>query len=296
MPKIKTILVTGKNGQLGCTLKSLESQHPQYQFTFTGREELDLSCSQSIVTFFENNRFDVVINCAAYTAVDKAEEQQELADAINHLAVKQLAEIAQKNGSIFIHISTDYVFDGESYKPYVENDLINPQNIYGSTKLKGEQAIQDIMKGAVIIRTSWVYSEYGNNFVKTMLRLGRERDQLNVIFDQIGSPTYAKDLALSILAIIDSISDNLTDFQKEVTSVYHFSNEGVCSWYDFAKAIFELSDIQCAVSPIETKDYPTPAKRPHYSVLNKATIKQSYPVNIPYWKDSLSECLNKLQK
>jgi len=296
MPKIKTILVTGKNGQLGCTLKSLESQYPQYQFTFTGREELDLSCSQSIVTFFENNRFDVVINCAAYTAVDKAEEQQELADAINHLAVKQLAEIAQKNGSIFIHISTDYVFDGESYKPYVENDLINPQNIYGSTKLKGEQAIQDIMKGAVIIRTSWVYSEYGNNFVKTMLRLGRERDQLNVIFDQIGSPTYAKDLALSILAIIDSISDNLTDFQKEVTSIYHFSNEGVCSWYDFAKAIFELSDIQCAVSPIETKDYPTPAKRPHYSVLNKATIKQSYPVNIPYWKDSLSECLNKLQK
>lgn len=295
MPKIKTILVTGKNGQLGQSLKALAPKNQQYQFTFTGRDELDLSDPKKIAAYFEQNTFDLILNCAAYTAVDKAEEQQVLADTINHLAVKQLAEIAQKNDSILIHISTDYVFDGTGHKPYAENAVINPQNIYGATKLKGEQAIQQIACDAVIIRTSWVYSEYGNNFVKTMLRLGDERDQLKVIFDQVGTPTYATDLAMSILKIIDSYHNNQTDFLQEKVSIYHYSNEGVCSWYDFAKAIFEISKIQCAVSPIETKEYPTPAKRPYYSVLNKAKIKQQYQLNIPYWKDSLQDCLDKLQ-
>jgi len=295
MPNIKTVLVTGQNGQLGQSLKSLVPQYSQYQFTFTARDELDLSSSQSINSYFEKNKFDLIINCAAYTAVDKAEEQQELADAINHLAVKQLAEISQKNNSILIHISTDYVFDGANCRPYIENDPINPQNTYGLTKLKGEQAIQKTDCDAIIIRTSWVYSEYGNNFVKTMLRLGADRDQLNVIFDQIGSPTYATDLATSILTIADSLNNNQSGFQNEKLALYHFSNEGICSWYDFAKAIFEHSNTQCEVFPIETKDYPTPAKRPQYSVLNKAKIKQKYQLNIPYWKDSLQICLNKLQ-
>ncbi len=293
MPKIKTILVTGQNGQLGQSLKSLVSQYSQHQFTFTGRDELDLSRSENIAAYFEQNKFDVIINCAAYTAVDKAEEQQDLADAINHLAVKQLAEISKKNNSILLHISTDYVFDGTSYKPYVESDPINPQNIYGSTKLKGEQAIHAVACDAIIIRTSWVYSEYGNNFVKTMLRLGSNRDQLNVIFDQIGSPTYATDLATSLLLMIDLINHQ-SDFQQVENNIYHFSNEGVCSWYDFAKAIFELTNTQCTVSAIETKDYPTPAKRPHYSLLNKAKIKQQFQLNIPYWRDSLQVCLNKI--
>jgi len=291
MPKIKTILVTGKKGQLGQSLKAIAAQYPQYQFTFTGRDELDLSCSKNIAAYFQQNKFDVIVNCAAYTAVDKAEEQQELADTINHLAVKQLAEIAQQHHSLLIHISTDYVFDGTAHQPYQENAVISPQNIYGESKLKGELAIQSIACDAIIIRTSWVYSEYGNNFVKTMLRLGSEREQLNVIFDQIGTPTYAHDLAINILNIIES-SHNI---QQDKVSLYHFSNEGVCSWYDFAKAIFELSNIECSTHPIETKDYPTAAKRPFYSVLNKAKIKQTYQLNIPYWKDSLQACLNKLQ-
>ncbi len=292
MPKIKTILVTGQNGQLGQSLKALVPQNQPYHFTFTGRNELDLSDAQKIAAYFKQNTFDAIINCAAYTAVDKAEAEPELAEAINHLAVKQLAEIAQKNDSLLIHISTDYVFDGTSCRPYSEDAAINPQNIYGTTKLKGEQAIQQTACDSVIIRTSWVYSEYGNNFVKTMLRLGDEREQLNLIFDQVGTPTYAADLAESILKIIDSHQNG---FKQEKRCLYHYSNEGVCSWYDFAKTIFELSAVQCAVSPIETKDYPTPAKRPYYSVLNKAKIKQQYQLNIPYWKDSLQACLNKLK-
>jgi len=295
MPKIKTILVTGQNGQLGQSIKASSLQYPQYQFTFTDRKTLDLSDSKNITRYFEQNKFDLIINCAAYTAVDKAEDQHVLANTINHLAVKQLAEIAQQHHSILIHISTDYVFDGSAHQPYIENTEINPQNIYGSTKLKGEQAIEAVGCNAIIIRTSWVYSEYGNNFVKTMLRLGTEREQLNVIFDQVGTPTYANDLASSIFTIITSLATKQTDFQKHNLYLYHYSNEGVCSWYDFAKAIFELSGSPCNVSPIETKDYPTPAKRPYYSVLNKAKIKQQYQLNIPYWKDSLQACLNNLR-
>ena len=303
MPKIKTILVTGSNGQLGQSIKSISSQNPEYQFTFIDQDEMDLSQPESISHYFQQNQFDLIINCAAYTAVDRAEEESEIADAINHLAVKQLAEITQQHNLMLIHIGTDYVYDGTAHKPYQEKNQTNPQNIYGISKLKGEQAIQTISPNAIIIRTSWVYSEFGNNFVKTMLRLGQEREQLNVIFDQVGSPTYAKDLAHCILQIV-ALSENdqgvfLHDENQDDTNnvpVYHFSNEGVCSWYDFAKAIFELTNTPCAVNPIETKDYPTPAKRPHYSVLNKSKIKQAYNLNIPYWKDSLYTCIKKLQE
>ena len=297
MPNTRTILVTGSNGQLGQSLKSLATQHPQYQFTFIDCVELDLSNSNSIANYFKQNQFDLIINCAAYTAVDKAEQEQELANVINHLAVKQLAEIAKQYDSILIHISTDYVFDGTGYKPYLENDQTNPQSVYGASKLKSEQAIQNIAPKAIIIRTSWLYSEYGANFVKTMLRLGQDRESLNVIVDQVGTPTYAKDLATAILKIIDVCCTNQNFFvQEQQVQLYHYSNEGVCSWYDFAKTIFEYTNVPCTVSAIETKDYPTAAKRPHYSVLNKAKIKQTYNLSIPYWKDALQACLNNYQE
>ncbi len=282
---IKRVLVTGKNGQLGQSLQKIAGDDPQFDFTFVGREELDLARSQSITTFFADKKFDAIINCAAYTAVDKAESEPDLADQINHLAVKQLAHIAKKMDAMLIHISTDYVFDGTNHKPYVETDPTNPQNVYGHTKLKGEQAMQTINPKGAIIRTSWVYSEFGNNFVKTMLRLGPERDSLNVIFDQIGSPTYATDLAEACLAVIASRNSDV--------AIYHYSNEGVCSWYDFAKAIFQIANINCQVNPIETKDYPTAAKRPHYSLMNKTKIKQSAQINIPCWRTSLEKILQK---
>lgn len=303
----KRILVTGKNGQLGQSLQkavsnfavipseSEESPACNYDFTFVGRDELDLASPQSIEGFFKDKSFDAIINCAAYTAVDKAESEPELADLINHLAVKQLAEIAKSQNSLLIHISTDYVFDGINHKPYVETDKTNPTNIYGLTKLKAEQAMQASGCAGAIIRTSWVYSEFGNNFVKTMLRLGKERDNLNVIYDQIGSPTYATDLASAILLILKSPSplmgEGWGEGEKQTLQIYHYSNEGVCSWYDFAKAIFEISNINCQVNPIETKDYPTPAKRPFYSVMNKNKIKQQPGLVVPYWKGSLVFCL-----
>ena len=294
---IKSILVTGKNGQLGQSLKKVVIQNSElsikHSFTFVGRDQLDLASPQSIADFFKDKHFDAIINCAAYTAVDKAESEPELADQINHLAVKQLADIAKAHNSFLIHISTDYVFDGTNHKPYVETDKTNPINIYGLTKLKGEQAMQASGCAGAIIRTSWVYSEFGNNFVKTMLRLGKERDNLNVIYDQIGSPTYATDLAQSILTVIDS-APTVIAWRDNDVAIYHYSNEGVCSWYDFAKAIFEISEINCQVSPIETKDYPTPAQRPHYSVMNKVKMKKIPGLVAPYWKDSLKFYLEQL--
>ena len=293
------ILVTGKNGQLGQSINKLinietkiENNPNSNEFIFVGREELDLSSESGINHYFDNNdKFDIIINCAAYTQVDKAEQEAELANQINHLAVKQLASIANKQQARLIHISTDYVFNGRQYQPYIETDDVEPQGVYGKTKLSGEQAIQNNLKfNAIIIRTSWIYSKYGNNFVKTMLKLGNELESLNVIFDQVGTPTYAGDLAKVIIFIVRSNTFSQTDFK---TQIYHFSNEGVCSWYDFAKTIFELTNTQCQVSSIETKDYPTPGTRPHYSVLNKSKIKQSYNLVIPYWKDSLKQCLDK---
>ena len=289
----KSILVTGSNGQLGSSIKDLVSGHSGSQFTFVDVQDLDLTKPEAIQAFFDKDHFDIIINCAAHTAVDKAESEPELANQINHLAVKQLAEIAKQQDITLIHISTDYVFNGQSYKPYAETNLTEPPSVYGVTKLKGEQAFLDIKPTGCIIRTSWVYSEFGNNFVKTMQRLGKERDSLNVIFDQIGSPTYAGDLAKVILAIVESVTLNEIDSENKI---FHFSNEGVCSWYDFAKAIFELSGIQCEVNPIVTKDYPAPATRPHYSLLNKAKIKQTFNLSIPYWKDSLKTCIKRLQE
>ena len=293
MNKLQTILVTGSTGQLGRSIQSIALDYPDYEFVFTNRQQLDLSNETSVTEFFKYNTFDIVINCAAYTAVDNAEAEPELANQINHLTVRQLANMAKQQNAKLIHISTDYVFNGKQYRPYLETDEVAPHGVYGQTKLSGEQAIQNTLKNnAIIIRTSWVYSEYGNNFVKTMLKLGQERDSLNVIFDQVGTPTYAKDLARNIMSIVQNQEFHQAYF---TTNILHFSNEGVCSWYDFAKTIFELANIQCHVNAIETKDYQTPAKRPHYSVLNKDKIKKMYHLVIPYWKDSLKQCVIELQ-
>jgi dTDP-4-dehydrorhamnose reductase len=293
MTKLKRILLTGSAGQLGQSIKTIAAGYHNYEFVFANRQQLNLSNETSIDDFFKDQTFDIIINCAAYTSVDKAETEPELASQINHLAVQRLADIAKQHTAKLIHVSTDYVFSGKQYRPYVETDEATPHGVYGKTKLYGEQAIQQTLKtNAVIIRTSWVYSEYGNNFVKTLLKLGQERNSLNVVSDQVGTPTYAKDLAKGIMSIVQSQIFNQIDFE---TNIVHYSNEGVCSWYDFTKAIFEITDIQCQVSPIETKDYPTPAKRPHYSVLNKAKIKQKYFLTIPYWKDSLKQCLAALK-
>lgn len=285
---MNNILVTGTNGQLGHEIQNLSLEYPHHTFTFIDRTILDLSDLSATEDFFKDNRFDAIINCAAYTAVDKAESENELADTINHRFVSMLAKIAKRDDSKLIHISTDYVFNGQNHRPYVENDPTDPQGIYGKTKCAGEKAILEICpKNTIILRTSWVYSAYGNNFVKTMLRLGRERDSLGVIFDQTGTPTYARDLASVILEIIPKV-DNQTP------AIYHYSNEGVASWYDFAKAIFELSGVTCEVNPITTDQYPTPASRPHYSVLNKSKIKNDFNVAIAYWRDSLQSCLKAL--
>mgnify|MGYP000438577917 FL=1 len=285
-----SILVTGANGQLGLSLKKIAVDYPQYQFHFIQREDLDLSQSTAIEAYFKQHHFDMIINCAAYTAVDKAEQEPELANAINHLAVQQLASIAKTQDTTLIHISTDYVFDGTQHRPYSETEATNPQSVYGASKLKGEQALQTIAPKGCIIRTSWVYSEFGRNFLKTMLNLGTQRESLSVIFDQIGTPTYATDLAAAIMSVIEKQAFA----QQTQPEIYHYSNEGVCSWYDFAAAIFEMAAIQCNLTPIETKDYPTPAQRPHYSLLNKAKIKQDYALDIPYWRDSVEACLNTL--
>ena len=281
------ILVTGAKGQLGSEIEVLSSNYP-YNFFFTDRDELDISNKEAIAQFIENNNINIIINCAAYTAVDKAENEIELADNINHLAVKYLAQISKEKNIKLIHISTDYVFDGRNFKPYVETDATNPQGVYGQTKLDGEKVMETINpKNSIIIRTSWVYSSFGANFVKTMLKLGKEREKLGVIFDQVGTPTYAKDLAKIILDILPKI-------ENDKVEIYHYSNEGVLSWYDFAKEIMKMAKIECKVNPIESKDYPTPAKRPYYSLLNKAKIKKEFKLEIPYWKDSLDECLKVL--
>ncbi len=289
----KNILVTGANGQLGLSIQRLSTQYPEFTFHFIDRDELDLCNAQSIAQFFAAQTFDIIIHCAAYTAVDQAESEPEFADQINHLAVKQLAEIAKQKNITLIHISTDYVFNGQHFTPYIESDPVDPQSVYGKTKLDGERAFQEIAPNGIIIRTSWVYSEFGNNFVKTMLRLGQERDQLGIIFDQIGSPTYAGDLAKAILDIIQS---NRIEHTENNGQIYHYSNEGVCSWYDFAQQIFTQSQISCAIKPIESSEYPTAAQRPYYSLLNKAKIKQHFQLEIPYWKDSLTPCIQTLQE
>lgn len=281
------ILVTGSNGQLGSEIKELSSAYP-YTFFFTCKDDLDISHAQDVEAFIQQNAINAIINCAAYTAVDKAESDADNADKINHIAIKTLAELSKRYALKLIHISTDYVFDGTNYKPYIESDITNPQSVYGRTKLLGEQALLHVNpKNSLIIRTSWVYSSYGANFVKTMLRLGREKESLGVIYDQVGTPTYAKDLAKVMLDILPNI-------QNSAVEIYHYSNEGALSWYDFAKEIMKMAKLPCKINPIETSQYPTPANRPHYSLLNKAKIKNEYNLDIPYWKDSLDACLRKL--
>jgi len=285
------ILITGSYGQLGNEIKVLSAKFPDCQYLFTDVDTLDITNEEAVNFFFKENQPEFVINCAAYTAVDKAESDFETAEKVNALAPKFLAKYSKKAGAKIIHISTDYVFDGTACTPYSEIDAVNPQGVYGTTKLQGEQNCLTENPDCIVIRTSWLYSTFGNNFVKTMLRLGKERGALNVVFDQIGTPTYAADLAAAILSIIQ-ISEK--EKGKFVPGIYHYSNEGVASWYDFAKAIFEISGVKCAVSPVLSEQFPTPAKRPSFCVLNKAKIHNSFGIAIPYWRDSLRVCLGRL--
>ena len=281
------ILITGSKGQLGSEIKELSKDY-SYNFFFTTREDIDITSKDSIKEFCKTNNINTIINCAAYTAVDIAETDSDNADLVNHKAVKKLALVSNELNIKLIHISTDYVFDGKNFKPYCEEYQTNPQGVYGKTKLDGENEMININPlNSIIIRTSWVYSFYGNNFVKTMLRLGKEKESLGVIFDQVGSPTYAKDLAKTILDILPNIKNSKVE-------IYNYSNEGVLSWYDFAKEIMKMAKLNCKVNPIETYQYPTPAKRPHYSLLNKSKIKSTFNIEVPYWKDGLDDCLRRL--
>ena len=281
--------MTGGNGQLGSEIKELSSSFTNDSFFFTDTSNLDITNHAVVAAFIKTNNIDVIVNCAAYTAVDKAESEPELADAINHLAVKNLAIIAKERGAKLIHISTDYVFDGTGHKPYVETDTPNPQSVYGQTKLDGELAMQAINPAnSIIIRTSWVYSNFGSNFVKTMLRLAKTRDEISVVSDQIGTPTNAADLATVILTIFPQMSN-------ETVEIFHYSNGGVCSWYEFAEAIFKMKEINISVQPIPTNRNPTSAKRPKYSVLEGHKIKVFYGITLLDWKISLNRCLDKFK-
>jgi len=287
MEIMKNILITGANGQLGNEMRLLSNEFGSYHFFFTDVQELDITDRMALIDFVKQKDIHCIVNCAAYTAVDKAEENAELCDRLNHLAPGYLAEAAERNHAMLVQISTDYVFDGTHYIPYKEEDPTCPNSIYGKTKLAGEKAVLENCSRTVIIRTAWLYSTFGNNFVKTMMRLGKEKSQLGVIFDQIGTPTYARDLARAVFAAIG----------KEARGIYHFSNEGVISWYDFTKAIHRLADINtCKVVPLHTDEYPTLAARPHYSVLDKTKIKKDLNIEIPYWEDSLKDCITELQK
>ncbi len=283
------ILVTGANGQLGSELKSIYKNEgiklgKSVNFIFTDIDTLDISNSIFLKKFFQDHSFDYVINCAAYTNVDLAEKEKEKAYNVNATCVKNIVESIKDQNTRFIHISTDYVFDGNSHIPYTENMQTNPQSVYGNSKLDGEKYALEF-ENAIVIRTSWLYSSYGNNFAKTIHKLCKERESLNVVFDQVGTPTYAYDLAKAILQIIKQTENE----NRFISDIYHFSNEGVCSWYDFAKIITDKAYSKCNINPIESKDYPTQVKRPFYSVLNKNKIKSTYNINIPHWQDSLNE-------
>lgn len=283
---MKTILVTGANGQLGNELKYLENSFTDFKFIFTDKQALDITNNEAILSFFKINEIDFCINTAAYTAVDNAEDDQENAMLLNATAVKYLAEVCKEFNAKLIHVSTDFVFDGKGNIPLKEENKPNPLSVYGATKLKGEEFALE--NNALVIRTSWLYSTFGNNFVKTMLRLGTERDELNIIADQFGTPTYAKDLAK---AILDIISNNKVE---NIKGLYHFSNKGEASWFDFTKEIFSISNINCKANPIPTTEYPTPAERPKYSVMDKSKIVDDFGVVLKDWKVSLKECIEKL--
>ena len=285
---MKNILVTGSNGQLGSEIRVLSSSS-KFNYIFTDIEELDITNTVEVQEFFDKNNIEAVINCAAYTAVDKAEEDEKTAHLINVTGIENLKNTSKKNNIPIIHISTDYVFDGKNYKPYIESDSTNPQGIYGKTKLEGEKTLLDYEK-SIIIRTAWLYSSFGANFVKTIIKIANANEQITVVDDQIGSPTYAADLAQACIFITEK---SLTETDVKY-GIYHYSNEGACSWYDFAKAIIEIKNIKCKVLPVDSKAFPRPAPRPHYSILNKTKIKNNFEIKIPYWKDSLIVCLEKL--
>lgn len=285
------ILVTGAKGQLGSEIKEISAEFHSFSFCFTDFEELDITCQTKVSEFFEHYKPDFVVNCAAYTAVDKAETEIDLATKLNALAVGILAEESAKLNCRLIHISTDYVFDGKGPRPYTEDEPVNPQSVYGRTKLEGELLCLKNNPQSIVVRTSWLYSKFGNNFVKTMLRLGNERTEVGVIADQIGSPTNAADLARAILTIISFV---VVGNKNLIPGVYHYSNEGVASWYDFTKAIYELSGLKCQVNPISSEEYPSPVKRPPYSVMNKSKIKLIFGIQIPYWRTSLEDYIQKI--
>ncbi len=284
------ILITGANGQLGSEIKLISVQYPELEFCFTDVAELDITNSEKVAECIAGFRPNYLINCAAYTAVDKAETDLEFAGLLNATAVGILAEQSAKADCKMIHVSTDYVFNGNGPRPYREDQPTDPQSAYGRTKLEGEIQCQRLNSESLIIRTSWLYSAFGSNFVKTMVRLGNERSELGVICDQIGTPTNAADLARAILTIISSVEKGEKAF---VPGIYHYSNEGVASWYDFTKAIFEITQINCFVKPIATEDYPSPVQRPSYSVMNKSKIKLIFGLQIPHWRDSLTEYFQK---
>ena len=284
------VLITGSNGQLGSEIKELENSYNKIDFIFKDLPELDICNYEVLETFIIDHKINSVINCAAYTSVEKAEKDTEIAEKVNSIGVSNLVNALKKVDGKLIHISTDYVFDGDHFSPYKESDPVNPIGVYGKTKRAGELYVINSNIDSIVIRTSWLYSSYGSNFVKTMLRLGNEKENLGVIFDQVGTPTFAGDLANTCLEILTQENRRIDENSK----LYHFSNEGVASWYDFAVAIMEISDIDCLVNPLETKDYPTLAKRPHYSILNKNKIKNDFNITIPYWRDSLVKCIEKL--
>lgn len=282
------ILVTGCNGQLGNEIQLLEKGNGKHVFFNTDVNELDITDENAINAFVDANNIDGIINCAAYTAVDKAESNEAMCHTLNATAPGYLAAAMGKRGGWMVQVSTDYVFDGTKHTPYSETDPTCPDSVYGRTKLEGEQLVRQHCERALIVRTAWLYSIFGNNFVKTMIRLGKEKTELGVIFDQIGTPTYARDLAVAIMTAVE---------KGIIPGIYHFSNEGVTSWYDFTKAIHRIADISgCHVRPIHTEEYPTPARRPHYSVLDKTKIKATYNIEVPYWEESLAECISKLDK
>ena len=279
----KNILVTGANGQLGSSLQKIQSAYGDYVFYFTDIDTLDIGDKQQLAGFIASNDIHYLLNCAAYTAVDKAEDDRDNCMRINCDAVRTIGEVASAKNVKVVHVSTDYVFDGAATRPYREEDQTNPQSFYGQSKLEGEIALQKVCSDAAIIRTSWLYSEYGANFVKTMLRLGKERTEIKVVCDQTGSPTYAEDLAVAMMAMVKH--------KPFAAGIYHFADEGVCSWYDFTVKIMELARLNCRVYPIQTHEYPTRATRPAYSVLDKGKIKTTCNLSIPRWEESLERCL-----
>jgi dTDP-4-dehydrorhamnose reductase len=287
---VKRILITGANGQLGNEMRLLADEYDNFTFDFTDIAELDLCNAEAVMDYCERTRPAYIVNCAAYTAVDRAEDDLELCRKVNRDAVENLAKAAAVIGAKVLHVSTDYVFDGTNTTPYLETDPVCPASAYGRTKLEGEEALQAFCKDFVIVRTAWLYSEFGGNFVKTMIRLGNEKDAINVVSDQIGSPTYARDLADALMDIVSA-----SEKGRFIPGIYHYSNEGVCSWYEFTLKIHELAGITtCKVSPIAAKDYPAKAPRPAYSVLSKEKIKADYGIHIPTWEESLADCIAKL--